>query len=282
MVAGGGRRWWGCLPVDCKMVCKIVCKMVAGGGRWVGIDKLLSLWYIVVIDILCHWYNFSLTLIVLSLIYFVFDINCHWYTVVIDILLSLVCCCHWYTVVIDEDVMVCKSARWCAGVQDGVPGVEILRPRWCAGVQDGVQESRSPAQCGWDGGSAAEDDDEMLQRMMKSWWWRPMYVCCWWWGDGNVLLMMRRRQCMKVRRSARWCAGVTSTWWFVTACLKYAVEDEMNLCILSEGKRMLEPNSDLIGEFRRQRHRVLDLFLLLTVCLFIICIIGWSCSSRVW
>ena len=36
-----------------------------------------------------------------------------------------------------------------------------------AGVQDaGVQESRSSAQCGWDGGSAAED--EMLQRMMKS------------------------------------------------------------------------------------------------------------------
>ena len=38
--------------------------------------------------------------------------------------------------------------------------------RWCARVQDGVQESRSSAQCDWDGGSAAED--EMLQRMMKS------------------------------------------------------------------------------------------------------------------
>ena len=67
----------------------------------------------------------------------------------------------------------------------------------------------------------------------------------------------------------------------VCECLQYAVEDEMNLCILSEGKRMLEPSSDIFGEFRRQRHRVLGLFLLLTVCLFTICIIGWSCSSRV-
>ncbi len=98
----------------------------------------------------------------------------------------------------------------------------------------------------------------------------------------------RRKKMMKkmqdgVRKMARCkvvCKRCASCARWYARC-KYAVEDEMNLCILSEGKRMLEPNSDIFGEFRRQRHRVLGLFLLLTVCLFTICIIGWSCSSRV-
>ena len=48
----------------------------------------------------------------------------------------------------------------------------------------------------------------------------------------------------------------------------------MNLCILSEGKRMLEPNSDLIGEFRRQRHRVLD-FVFVVNCMFVYYLYNW-------
>ncbi len=52
--------------------------------------------------------------------------------------------------------MVCRSARWCAGVQDG------------------VQESRSSSQCGWDGGNAADDNaaEDGEELMMKT------YVCC--------------------------------------------------------------------------------------------------------
>ncbi len=135
-----------------------------------------------------------------------------------------------------------NGARWCArGVLDVVRD-GLQDARWCPCRARGLQEW-----CHW-----------RRKKMMKKM------------QDGVRKMARCKVVCKRCASCARWYARC-----------KYAVEDEMNLCILSEGKRMLEPNSDIFGEFRRQRHRVLGLFLLLTVCLFTICIIGWPCSSRV-